>query len=100
MNQEWEVLLESMADKGAAIPAAIRVPTGDCAWSMVSIERASLDELDTAIVALDLDIDRLSLVRAALEQIRRRARRVVTSGSTTVYEALMGKETAQQVRKL
>lgn len=93
----WEDWVDSMKDNhGVQIPDGIefRTANNDQAWTHKSLRDATLDELSTAIVSLDEQIERLTSVRVGLTETQKRARRSVRTGSTSVYEALFPKNTA------
>ncbi len=94
---DWEDWVDFMKDNHRVqIPDEIefRSANDDETWNRRSLRDATLDELSTAIVALDERIERLTSVRKGLTETQKRARRSVRTGSTSVYEALFPKNTA------
>jgi CO/xanthine dehydrogenase FAD-binding subunit len=74
------------------IPHEIELPEGpdnDTSRSII-LRNANLDELSTAVVALDKEIERMTSIKVALGEVQKRARNRVRPGSMTVHEALLG----------
>jgi len=113
----WDLTQQSVEFAGLPIPPVVHFRI-DGANQMIATRVATLDELGTAIVALDGDIGRrvqgtpavdvyhpdieqLRQEKAALVELQKRARRSGCPGSTTVIEALfpdvpMRKKTASE----
>jgi len=88
---DWDYWVDSMKDNhGVRIPDEIefRSANDDETWTRRSLLDATLDELSSAIVALDEEIERLTSVRAGLIETQKRARRFVRPGSMSVRNAL------------
>ena len=102
---EWENWVDSMKDNhGVRIPDEIefRSANDDETWTRRSLRDATLDELSSAIVALDEQIEHLTSVRVGLTETQKRARRSVRPGSMSVQNALFPKQstTASKVLRV
>lgn len=95
----WHDWVELMGERGVRIPVSVIFRQED----QTTIERptrlATLDELSSAIVFLEDEIERLVNVKTGLLAIHHRVYRSVRAGGTPVEEALGLKDKGVSVDK-
>ena len=86
--QDWIVFMKD--NHGVQIPDQIefRSANDDKTCTRRSLRDATLDELSSAIVVLDEEIERLTSVKTGLTETQKRARRFAHTGSMNVQIAL------------
>lgn len=84
----WEDWIDSMRDRGVTIPSKITFRHDQDTEIDCETRGATLDQLASAIVFLEDEIERLLDVKAGLLAIQRRAHRICRPGDTRVNQAL------------
>lgn len=84
----WEYWVESMEDRGITIPDTLTYRATDKTETECETRHATLDQLSSAIVFMEEEIERLHQVKAGMLAIQARARWKLCTGETQVHRAL------------
>ena len=88
---DWNLFIEILErDYGGEMPDYIQFKDESGIWVKRKTQKASLDELATALVNIEEEIEYLHSIKKMLYQVHRRTRRTFQSGLLIVHDVILG----------